>query len=83
MRGIICPVLAGALACMIAAAPALSADAAATGALTVKFEGLRSAKGLVRVCLTRDPKLYLHCDRDPISFRASVAAGAGRASRSR
>jgi len=67
----------GVLACLLAAVPALSADAAAPGILIVKFQGLRSAKGLVRVCLTREPKLYLHCDRDPAAFKASVAAGPG------
>ncbi len=77
MTGKFWPALTGIGACLLGAAPALSADGDATGALTVKFEGLRSAKGLVRVCLTRDPKLYLHCDRDPGSFKASVAAGPG------
>ncbi|MBO9576904.1 MAG: DUF2141 domain-containing protein [Sphingobium sp.] len=67
------------MACMLpgllGAAPALAADEAPTGTLGVTFENLRSAKGMIRACLTREPKLFLHCDRDPAAFKASVAAG--------
>jgi uncharacterized protein (DUF2141 family) len=63
------------LAGLLVAAPAICADGAATSALEVKFQGLRSAKGMIRACLTRDPKLFLHCERDPAAFKASVAAG--------
>jgi uncharacterized protein (DUF2141 family) len=55
------------------ASAALADDA--PGTLSVKFEGLRSAKGMIRACLTRDPKLFLNCDKDPASLKASVAAG--------
>jgi uncharacterized protein (DUF2141 family) len=47
------------------------------GTLSISFEGLRSAKGMIRACLTRDPKLFLHCDRDPGALKASVPAGPG------
>jgi uncharacterized protein (DUF2141 family) len=51
---------------------------AATGALDVHFEGLRSAKGTLRICLTRNPAFFpSKCDRDPASFKASVPARAG------
>lgn len=63
------------LAGLLVAAPAMAADGEASGALAVKFEGLRSTKGMIRACLTRDPKLFLHCERDPAAFKASVAAG--------
>lgn len=53
----------------------MAADEPAAGALVVKFEGLRSAKGMLRACLTRDAKLFLHCEKDPAAFKASVAAG--------
>jgi uncharacterized protein (DUF2141 family) len=43
--------------------------------LLVSFEGLRSAKGLMRVCLTRNPHFFPDCDKDPAAFKASVAAG--------
>lgn len=70
MKSIFTAVAAG-----LIAAPVMASDEPATGALAVKFEGLRSAKGMVRACLTRDPKLFLHCENDPASFKASVAAG--------
>lgn len=75
MKARLKPALIGALAGLAMAGPALSASEDATGALAVKFEGLRSAKGMIRACLTRDPKLFLHCERDPAAFKASVAAG--------
>lgn len=62
------------------AAPAQSEAVApaATGTLDVHFEGLRSAKGTLRVCLTRNPAFFpSKCDRDPASSKASVAARAG------
>jgi len=49
----------------------------APGTLSVRFEGLRSAKGMIRACLTRDPKLLAHCEQDPAALKASVAAGPG------
>jgi uncharacterized protein (DUF2141 family) len=63
------------LAGLLIAVPAMAADGDAPGTLTVKFDGLRSAKGMIRACLTRDPKLFLKCDKDPAAFKASVAAG--------
>ena len=60
---------------MLLAAPVMAADEPATGTLVVTFEGLRTAKGMIRACLTRDPKLFLKCDKDPAAFKASVAAG--------
>lgn len=59
--------------------PASSADVAATstGTLSVKFTGLRSAKGMIRACLTRNPALYLKCDRDPAALKANVVAKEG------
>lgn len=70
MKRLILAGLAGLLA-----APTMAADGEVSGALTIKFEGLRSAKGMIRACLTRDPKLFLHCERDPGAFKGSVAAG--------
>lgn len=69
------PALIGVLAGLVAAGPAMSASDDALGTLTVKFEGLRSAKGMIRACMTRNPKLFLKCDQDPAAFKASVAAG--------
>lgn len=43
----------------------------------VQFVGLRSHRGMVRACLTRNPKYFPHCDKDPESFKQSVAATEG------
>jgi uncharacterized protein (DUF2141 family) len=43
--------------------------------IDVHFAGLRSSKGMVRACLTRDPKHFPHCEKDPDSFKQSVVAG--------
>jgi uncharacterized protein (DUF2141 family) len=40
----------------------------------VSFTGLRSHKGMLRACLTRKPKFFPHCDKDPEAYKASVAA---------
>lgn len=55
------------------AEPAAS-PGSASGALTVRFEGLRSARGLIRACLTRDPAHFPKCEDDPAAMKASIAA---------
>jgi len=65
---------------MLALLPAQAAAAATAGeggALGVTFEGLRSSKGMLRVCLTRNRALFLKCENDPEALRASVAASPG------
>jgi uncharacterized protein (DUF2141 family) len=47
------------------------------GELDVRFEGVRSAKGLLRACLTRNPAFFPKCEKDPASFKASIAAMSG------
>lgn len=47
------------------------------GELTVRFEGLRSEKGLIRVCMTRNPKSYPDCEKDPAALKQSIAARKG------
>lgn len=44
------------------------------GEVEVRFEGVRSAKGLLRACLTRNPAYFPKCEKDPASFKASIAA---------
>ncbi|HEY8604534.1 DUF2141 domain-containing protein [Tsuneonella suprasediminis] len=44
------------------------------GDVHVKITGLRSTKGLVRVCMTRIPKSFPECKGDPASRQMSVAA---------
>lgn len=43
--------------------------------LLVRIEGLRSTKGMVRACLTRNAHFFPSCDKDPDALHASVAAG--------
>lgn len=41
----------------------------------VSVEGQRSARGLLRACLTRDPAHFPDCEDDPAAISASVPAG--------
>lgn len=43
--------------------------------LTVSVGGLRSAKGLLQLCLTRDSAFFPDCRKDPQSLHMTVAAG--------
>ena len=51
-----------------------TSESASQGELDVRFEGVRSAKGLLRACLTRNPAYFPKCEKDPASFKASIAA---------
>lgn len=64
-----------ALMALLLPTAAWAEEAAGTGALTVRFTALRSAKGMIRACLTRNPDHFLTCDKDPAAFKASIAAG--------
>lgn len=44
------------------------------GQIAVTVTDLRSAKGLVRACLTAQPKAFPDCSKDPAAHTASVAA---------
>ncbi len=50
------------------------AGAASPGSVTLDVAGLRSAKGLVQVCLTADPKHFPDCKGDPAARHLSVPA---------
>lgn len=43
--------------------------------LTVRIENLRSARGVVQACLTREAAHFPDCKNDPRAVRASVEAG--------
>lgn len=63
---------------MVASGPVRAVPAAAPGTeVEIRVEGLRSSRGMVRLCLTRDPHHYPDCDGDPAARRRSVEAGAG------
>ena len=75
---------AAGLACALAFQPVLAEPAVErakpaavglSGALDVSFEGLRSGKGYLRACLTKNPAYFPKCEKDPASFKLSVAAG--------
>lgn len=61
----------------IAAAPLIMA-AAPTGRVDVALEGLRNAKGVVRLCLTRNPSHFPDCNADPQAVSRTVAAAEAR-----
>jgi uncharacterized protein (DUF2141 family) len=44
------------------------------GKVAVTVNGLRSSKGMLRACLTRDRHHYPDCEDDPAAFTASVSA---------
>ncbi|MET0179808.1 MAG: DUF2141 domain-containing protein [Novosphingobium sp.] len=46
-----------------------------TGEVSVRVSGLRSERGLVRVCLTRERAAFPDCRKDPDARRLSVPAG--------
>ena len=67
-----------ALAALVLAAPLPTAAAstpAPTTSLEIDVAGLRSAKGLIRVCLTADPKNFPQCTDDRDAVKRSVPAG--------
>jgi uncharacterized protein (DUF2141 family) len=65
---------------LLGAALAASANAP-LASLDLGVSGLRSTKGLVRVCLTADSRHFPACDKDPQARHLSVAADAAKAMR--
>ena len=59
-------------------AAALLTGAAPVSRLDVTLEHLRSAKGLVRVCLTADPRNFPACIDDAEAVTLSIPAGERR-----
>lgn len=55
-------------------APSMATAGASAASLSVSFSGLRSAKGYLRACLTRDPRFFPNCDRDPHAMKESIVA---------
>jgi len=52
----------------------LGATPPPTGEVSVALTGLRSTKGLVQVCLTRDAQAFPDCRKDPAGRRLTLAA---------
>ena len=59
------------LAILMLAAPAA---AQAPGEVDIRIEGLRNARGTVRLCLTRNPAHFPDCNGDPAALKRSVPA---------
>lgn len=53
---------------------ALTTGAAPTGSLDVRIDRLRSSKGVLRICLTADPKNFPGCVDDARAITRSVPA---------
>jgi uncharacterized protein (DUF2141 family) len=62
------------LLALLAVAPALMGAAAPVATLDVQVQGLRSTRGLVQACLTRDPRHFPDCRRDPLALKHSAPA---------
>lgn len=59
---------------MLAAALTLAVGAAPVARLDIDVDGLRSAKGLIRVCLTADPENFPACIDDADAVTRSIPA---------
>ena len=53
---------------------ALIAANPASASVDVEISGLRNAKGLLHVCITRNPAFFLDCRKDPKGFRQTAPA---------
>ena len=58
----------------MALSAALLTSAAAPGSLDLGIAGVRSAKGVVQLCLTRDPATFPGCTDDAHAIRRTVPA---------
>jgi uncharacterized protein (DUF2141 family) len=59
----------------LALAWTLTSAANPVGRLEVDLAGVRSAKGLVRICLTADPAAFPACHKDARAVRRNIPAG--------
>ena len=59
---------------LVANAPALPVDLSAPGSIRMEVDGLRSAKGVLQICLTRRPDHFPDCTDDPDARRLTVSA---------
>jgi uncharacterized protein (DUF2141 family) len=55
----------------------LPAASPATTHIDVKFDDVRNANGLIRACLTREPRYFPHCEKDPAAHKLSIPAANG------
>ncbi|HVH49255.1 MAG TPA: DUF2141 domain-containing protein [Sphingomicrobium sp.] len=62
---------------ILLALPLLGGNAP-TASVDVQVSGLRNARGLVQVCLTRDPGHFPSCDQDPRAVSQTIAAATAK-----
>ena len=62
---------------VLAPANAPASALAPTGSLSITVDGLRSARGMIRVCVTANPRAFPDCSRDAAARTASIAAANG------
>jgi uncharacterized protein (DUF2141 family) len=65
----VCGITCAALIAASAPSIARAAD------VEVQVQQLRNGRGMVRLCLTRNPAHFPDCNRDPAAVKRSVAAG--------
>jgi uncharacterized protein (DUF2141 family) len=63
------------LAIMLAGLATMGAAGAPTADLKVELSGLRSAKGMVHLCLTSNQQRFLDCKGDPAAVARTIPAG--------
>ncbi|TFI60332.1 DUF2141 domain-containing protein [Sphingomonas parva] len=61
---------------LLAGAAVFLGGAAPSAELELRIERLRNAKGVIHICLTREPAHFPDCKRDPKAITRSVAADA-------
>jgi len=69
--------LAAALVLTAAAPPPAAPKLAQGTGIDVLFQNLRSAKGVLRLCLSRNPAYYPDCSGDPQARRVNIPANSG------
>lgn len=72
--------IGGVALALVAAQASVAAIAPTPGegiSVTVALSHLRSTRGLIRACLTAQPRTFPDCDRDPQALHQSVAAHDG------
>ena len=62
---------------MILPLSAARAEPPQTVTVDVHIEGMRSQKGILRACLTRDVKSFPHCEKDPAARKLNIPAPNG------
>ena len=70
------PLILPALLLLAAGPPPQFKQAQGTG-IDVRFERLRNTRGIVRLCLSRNPAHYPDCSGDPQARRVNVRANSG------